>query len=161
MNGAAWTKIRKALNKILTLPRTLAFHFQPLRRNGGPQRYAWCDGFTIGSGPWQCYCCHKLRNWIRGIKKLESKDANILNLGKMVFLRIYTHQGISYIWPSTKHIYPVAVLPFLDERRKQFETMEKERLKLIRNLQKIGGGKGGSNIRRRKPVASNPVCVNR
>lgn len=98
--------------------------FLPKRRLKYPdgtrnKNIALCDGLIIGSGPWICYCCTKIRSWMKGNKMpVDTKECNPYSLGKMTFLRIHTHTTTSYIWPVVKHVYPGGVLPLLDQLRK-------------------------------------------
>lgn len=70
--------------------------------SGDPNRQAWCDGRTIGSGPWHCYCCQTVQAKLQGNFFTDNEPLNYHRIRCPV---IGDQYGRKWQWPATKVVY--------------------------------------------------------
>lgn len=150
--------LKPVLLWIITLPRRWAYYFynRKARLLDTPnfmfyekQAYAWCDGLVIGSGPWLCYLCQKVRRWLTGEKRPHvEKEVNLTFLGQLDNLVVHGHWVIevkdntkikrkpSWMWPTIKWIYPVASYMAVEHHRQMLREMKAD-MELIKRMKEL------------------------
>jgi len=82
--------IRKIEKQIVKLLFMVSRHWDFKKRTH--TGHAFCDGWIWASGPWLCYCCHKVRYRLEGRPWVESPR---------MWFAVATHRG-HYIWPGKR-----------------------------------------------------------
>lgn len=139
--------LKPIIHWIVTFPRTYAYYFYNRKAalldsdsawHNFKQTYAWCDGLIIGSAPWLCYLCQKVRNWAKGaVRPYVEKEADLNDLGQLDNLVIHGHWTTklvgakhkiplrikpSWMWPTVKHIYPVSSYLYTQHHKQMMRT---------------------------------------
>lgn len=83
-------------------------------RKGCHTGAAFCDGLMIGSAPWLCYCCTRLRMRLEGRRFRESHRPWFHDIRMPMGLRFFAittaEKGV-FCWPVVKWVYPTRAGP--------------------------------------------------
>ena len=82
----AWRPIEKLISRVIRGWPPVTW-VNPWGENSFGQRLAPCDSLIIGSAPWLCLCCLRVRRWIGGIDTGGRPE------------QVVTQHG-TYVWPA-------------------------------------------------------------